>query len=218
MKNEGDLEKELDTLGLLEKAKDICSQLGQDAAISYIRSGCRLLNKVYHPDLNPQNPEKAKELQQQLNQAQYLLNQAKDETLAGMLQKKGSEETSRKKKILVVEDEFGLQSTLKEVFQLEGYEVRVAVDGDDGYKIYKTFKPDLIFTDIIMPRMNGLELVRKIRKSDPGIRVIYVSGFFGIRPLKIELDEEVLRYGYPILPKPTKISVMLDLVKEYLES
>ena len=43
MKNEGDLEKELDTLGLLEKAKDICSQLGQDAAISYIRSGCRLL-------------------------------------------------------------------------------------------------------------------------------------------------------------------------------
>ena len=218
MKGEGDLEKELDDLGLLEKAKDICSQLGQDAAISYIRSGCRLLNKVYHPDLNPQNPEKAKELQQRLNQAQWLLNHAKDETLVGMLQKKGVPETSRKKKILVVEDEFGLQSTLKEVFQLEGYEVRVAVDGDEGYEIYKTFKPDLIFTDIVMPRMNGLELVKKIRKSDPGIRVIYVSGFFGIRPLKKELDEEVLRYGYPILPKPTKISVMLDLVKEYLES
>jgi len=218
MKNDGDLEKELDALGLLEKAKDICSQLGPDAGISYVRSGCRLLNKVYHPDLNPQNPEKAKELQQRLNQAQWLLNKAKDETLVRILQKQSLQETSRKKKILVVEDEFGLQSTLKEVFQLEGYEVRVAVDGDEGYGVYKTFKPDLIFTDIIMPRMNGLELVRKIRKSDPGIRVIYVSGFFGIRPLKKELDEEVLRYGYPILPKPTKISVMLDLVKEYLES
>ena len=64
-----------------------------------------------------------------------------------------------------MEDEFGLQATLKEVFQLEGYDVRVAVDGDVGYEIYRKFKPDLVFTDIVMPRMNGLELVRKIRKN-----------------------------------------------------
>ena len=178
MNNEVDLEKELDALGLLEKAREIYAELGEDAAVSYIRSGYRLLNKVYHPDLNPQNPEKAKALQQRLNQAQRLLNRAKDKTLVGILQKEGERKTSKKKKILVVEDEFGLQATLKEVFQLEGYDVRVAVDGDVGYEIYRKFKPDLVFTDIVMPRMNGLELVRKIRKTDRGIKVIYISGFF----------------------------------------
>ena len=90
-----------------------------------------------------------------------------------------NEEISQKKKILVVEDEFGLQSTLKEVFQLEGYDVRVAVDGDEGYEIYSKFKPDLVFTDIVMPRMNGLQLINEIRKSDRKIKVIYTSGFFG---------------------------------------
>ena len=51
---------------------------------------------------------------------------------------------------------------------------------------------------------------------DRDIKVIYISGFFGVRSLKKELDAEVSKYGYPVLPKPTKISVMLALVKEYL--
>jgi CheY-like chemotaxis protein len=210
------LEKELDDLGLLEKAREIFLELGDEAAISYIRSGYRLLSKVYHPDLNQQNPEKAKILQQRLNEAQQLLNRTNDRVLLDLLRKKKGEATSKRKKILVVEDEFGLQATLKEVFQLEGYEVRVAVDGDEGYQIYRRFKPDLILTDIVMPRMSGLEMVREIRKSDRGIRVVYMSGFFSVKSLKKELDEEVSRYGYPVLPKPTKISVMLELVKEYL--
>ncbi len=212
------LEKELDELGLLEKAREILSELGVEAAVSYIRSGYRLLSKVYHPDLNQQNPEKAKALQQKLNEVQRLLNRTNDRTLLDILKRKGKESRSEKKRILVVEDEFGLQATLKEVFQLEGYDVRVAVDGDEGYEVYRRFNPDLVLTDIVMPKMSGLELVRKIRESDPGIRVIYISGFFGVKQLKEELDEEVARYGYLVLPKPTKISVLLTLVKECLES
>ena len=210
------LEKELDDLGLLEKAREIFFELGDEAAISYIRSGYRLLSKVYHPDLNQQNPEKAKELQQRLNGVQRLLNKTNDTVLLRILRQKREEATSKRKKILVVEDEFGLQATLKEVFQLEGYDVRVAVDGDEGYEVYRRFKPDLVLTDIVMPRMSGLELVREIRKLDRHIRVVYMSGFFGVKTLKRELDEEVARYGYPVLPKPTKISVLLRLVKEYL--
>ena len=212
------LEKNLDDLGLLEKAREIFLALGAGAAISYIRSGYRLLNKVYHPDLNPQNPEKAKVLQQRLNDAQRLLNRTSDEALADILQNHSSQSTSnaKKMKILVVEDEFGLQATLKEVFQLEGYDVRVAIDGNEGYKVYRKFNPDLILTDIVMPKVSGLELVRKIRKSNRNIKVIYMSGFFGVKRLKAELNAEVARYGYPILSKPAKISVLLALVKEYM--
>ena len=212
------LEKEIDDLGLLERAREIYRDLGGEAAVTYVRSGYRLLNKVYHPDANPQNPEKAKALQQRLNEARRQLDRASDGMLLEILKNEEKQEISQKKKILVVEDEFGLQSTLKEVFQLEGYNVRVAVDGDEGYEIYRKFKPDLVFTDIVMPRMNGLELVKEIRKSDPDIKVIYMSGFFGVRPLKEELDEEVAKYGYSVLPKPTKISVMLAMVQEYLET
>ena len=210
------LEKELDELGLLEKAREIFFELGVDASISYIRSGYRLLSKVYHPDLNQRNPEKAKALQQKVNATQQLLNRTNDKKLLEILQKRTGKITSKRAKILVVEDEFGLQATLKEVFQLEGYDVRVAVDGDEGYEIYRRFKPDLILTDIVMPKLSGLELIGRIRKSDRGIRVIYMSGFFGVKQLKKELDEEVATYGYPVLPKPTKISTLLALVKEYL--
>ena len=65
--------------------------------------------------------------------------------------------------------------------------------------------------------MNGLELVRKIRVVNPQIKVIYISGFFGINRLKRELDEDILKYGYPTLSKPFKTSEMLDLAKSYLD-
>ncbi|GAJ22417.1 unnamed protein product, partial [marine sediment metagenome] len=121
-----------------------------------------------------------------------------------------------KKKILIVEDEFGLQETFRDIFLMEGYDVRVAVDGSNGYEIYRQFEPDLVFTDVVMPNMNGLELVKKIREINPRIKVIYTSGFFGIKRLKRELDEEILQYGYHAISKPFKVSAMLDLVKDYL--
>ena len=100
---------------------------------------------------------------------------------------------------------------------MEGYDVRVAVNGDSGYQIYREFKPDLVLTDVVMPKMSGLEFVRKIRETNTQIKVIYISGFFGINRLKRKLDEEILKYGYPILSKPFKINIMLDLVKDYLK-
>jgi CheY-like chemotaxis protein len=211
------LERDLSDLGLLEKAREICSELGETSALSYIKSSYHLLSKVYHPDLNPENQDKARELQQKLNRLNESLKCVDDRDLVALVRSSDDlKPVSAKKKILVVEDEFGLQETLRDVFQMEGYDVRVAVDGDKGYKAYLQFKPNLVFTDIVMPKMNGLELVSKIRERDPKIKVIYVSGFFGVRPLKDALDEEVRNYGYPVLAKPTRISVMLELIKEYI--
>lgn len=219
MKKTGSLERDLAALGLLDKAREIYAELGEASALSYVKSSYRLLSKICHPDINPKNIERAKELQQDLNRLNEGLKRVDDDAIIELIRgSDGYKKKSKtaKKKILVVEDEFGLQETLRDVFQMEGYDVRVAVDGDKGYKAYKKFRPDLVFTDIVMPKMTGLELVSKIRETDPWIKVIYVSGFFGVRPLKDALDEEVRNYGYPVLPKPTKISVMLGLVKEYM--
>ena len=218
MEKNDNLERDLADLGLLDRAREICSELGEKSAVSYIKSSYRQLSKVYHPDLNPKNADRARELQQKLNRLNASLKRVEERDLFELVRSKDDlKPVSAKKKILVVEDEFGMLETLRDTFQMEGYDVRVAVDGDKGYKVYRKFKPDLVFTDIVMPKMNGLELVSKIRETDPKIKVIYNSGFFGVRPLKDEVAEDVQKYNYPVLPKPIKLSVMLALVKEYLE-
>lgn len=210
------LERELIFLGLMEKAREIYTELGRKSALSYIKSSYHLLSKVYHPDLNPGKEEKAKNFQQRLNNASNLINLTSDEDLISLLKKDLHEEAHPKKKILVVEDEFGLQETLRDVFIMEGYEVRIAVDGEDGYQAYLEFQPDLVFTDVVMPKMSGVELVKKIRQKNKKIKVIYTSGFFGLKNIKRDLNEDVLKYGYHYLSKPYRISSMLELVDNYL--
>ncbi|MFC1868731.1 response regulator [Thermodesulfobacteriota bacterium] len=216
MSKRNDLINELTFLGLFDKAKEIFSELGERSALSYIKSSHRLLSKVYHPDLNPQNMEKANITQQRLNMVSRLISQMRDEEIIGLFKDDPQKDENRKKKILVVEDEFGLQEIFRDIFNMEGYDVRVAVDGINGYEVYQKFMPDLVFTDVVMPNMSGPELVKKIRELTPAIKVIYISGFFGIKRLKQELDEDISKYGYPTLSKPFKTSAMLRLVKNYL--
>jgi CheY-like chemotaxis protein len=211
------LESELRYLGLLDKAREIYSELGDRAVISYIRSSYRLLSKVYHPDLNPKHALKAKAAQQRLNRVRRLISQMPDAELVDLVRKGVRSQRRQKKKILVVEDEFGLQEVFRDIFLMEGYDVRVAVNGDTGLKCFREFAPDLVLTDVVMPKMSGLELVRKIRETHPTVKVVYISGFFGIDRVKRQLDEEILRYGYHTLSKPFKMSVLLDLLDGYLK-
>lgn len=211
-----ELKQELMFLDLYDKAREIYTELGERSVISYIRSSHRLLSKVYHPDLNPDNLNIAVKTQQSLNRLSTLINQMEDNEIVQMFNDNGSNNDNIKKKILVVEDEFGLQETFRDIFTMEGYEVRVAVDGVDGFDVYKQFLPDLVFTDVVMPKMSGIDLVKKIREINSDIKVIYVSGFFGIRRLSVKLDRDIAKYRYPTLAKPFKTSEMLELVKDYL--
>lgn len=67
------------------------------------------------------------------------------------------------KKILFVEDEEALQKTLGEVLKQEGYEVVSAFDGETGLNLVKSEKPDLILLDLIMPKMTGFEVLKKLK-------------------------------------------------------
>ena len=216
MDNHHGIEKELIYLGLHEKAREIYSELGETAALSYVKSSYRLLSKVYHPDLNPKNKEKAKIAQQRLNRFSRLLSRMSDNELIELIKTGLNKESRRKNKILIVDDELELQKLFRDILRSEGYDVWVAEDGVSGYEAYCQFRPDLVLTDIVMPGMSGLELARKMREITPWIKVIFVSGFFGVENLKQELDEEILRYGYGALSKPFKISEMLDLVRTYV--
>ena len=76
-------------------------------------------------------------------------------------------------KILIVEDDAFLSKMYAKKFQIAGYEVQVAHDGVEGYAKAKSFVPDLILMDILMPKQNGIETLDKI-KADPATKGIPV--------------------------------------------
>jgi DNA-binding response OmpR family regulator len=67
------------------------------------------------------------------------------------------------KRILLIEDTEDLGENIRDVLHIEGYDVEWARNGKVGYETYREINPDLIITDIIMPLMNGLEVIREVR-------------------------------------------------------
>ena len=88
---------------------------------------------------------------------------------------------SRQGRILVVEDNADSRDLLSKLLAMSGYEVLSAPDGESGYAAALKQVPDLIITDINMPRMDGLELLRKVRVEGvlAGTAVLVVTAFGG---------------------------------------
>lgn len=81
------------------------------------------------------------------------------------------------KKILIVEDEDIIVDLLQKKLSQEGYEISIARDGENGLKMMRQIKPDLVLLDIIMPKMGGFEVLEEMRKDEAlkKIPVIVVS-------------------------------------------
>ena len=78
-------------------------------------------------------------------------------------------------RILVVEDDPNILRGLDLNLAMEGYKVRTAADGEEGLRIARTERPDLLIVDVMLPRLGGLELVRELRKEDPGMPILILS-------------------------------------------
>ena len=77
------------------------------------------------------------------------------------------------KKILFIEDEAALQKTFNEILNEQGYEVIPALDGETGLRLAQTINPDLILLDLVLPKIHGFEILKKI-KQDENIKDIPV--------------------------------------------
>ncbi|MCU0614843.1 MAG: response regulator transcription factor [Desulfobacterales bacterium] len=83
--------------------------------------------------------------------------------------------TTKKKRILIIEDETHIAEGLKLNLLLQGYEVDLAGDGLSGLRGYKANQPDLIVLDIMLPGMDGLSVLKKIREEDERIPILILS-------------------------------------------
>ena len=89
--------------------------------------------------------------------------------------KKNEIPAGMEKKILIVEDEDALASVLSAKFRLEGFAVLIADNGADGLRKIKEWRPDVILLDIVMPKMNGYEVLENLQKNNNKIPVIIIS-------------------------------------------
>lgn len=67
------------------------------------------------------------------------------------------------KRICIIEDEVNIAEMYKTLFENEGYEVRLAHDGEEGLKLIKDFKPDLVLLDLMLPKINGFDVLKKLK-------------------------------------------------------
>jgi DNA-binding response OmpR family regulator len=84
--------------------------------------------------------------------------------------------------VLIIEDDDFIQKMLKQTFERAGYEVTTASNGRVGLQLYHRKSFDVVITDLIMPEMEGIETITSLRKSNPKVQVIAISGGGRHRP------------------------------------
>jgi PAS domain S-box-containing protein len=81
------------------------------------------------------------------------------------------------RRILVVDDDPGICHTLKEILEASGCRVETACDGAQGLERVESFAPDLVLSDVVMPKMDGYELYTAVRRQRPGLPVLMMTAF-----------------------------------------
>lgn len=78
-------------------------------------------------------------------------------------------------KVLLVEDEASLAMILRDTLDAQGFSVSTANDGEEGLRMFFEDKPDVLVADVMMPRMDGFEMVRRIRREDRRTPVLFLT-------------------------------------------
>lgn len=119
------------------------------------------------------------------------------------------------KKILFIEDELTLQKTFKDILKKGNYEMISSLDGETGLKIAKSKKPDLILLDLILPRMHGFEVLKKL-KEDPEtkeIPVIILTNLEGAKEVEKAIELGANTY---LVKTRYRLEEIIDKIKKIL--
>ena len=121
-------------------------------------------------------------------------------------------------KILVVDDDKAFAEVLATKFKASGFEVAIAVDGEEGVARANEFMPDLIFMDVKMPKMDGIEAVLKLKENPKtkNIRVILLTAFGDPQPEIYKTDKKFAQElgAFEYMLKTQDLEDIVDRVKQ----
>lgn len=121
-------------------------------------------------------------------------------------------------KILIVEDDPLISRMYQKIFTFEGYEVEMAADGEEGWEKIKKVKPTLVLLDIMMPKMNGLQVLEKI-KLDPEVKaipIVMLTNLAGVQDAETALAKGAIKYIVKSEHEPQEITTMVkEIVAAY---
>lgn len=103
-------------------------------------------------------------------------------------------------RVLVVDDEILIAETIAEILNQNGFEAHTATSGDEAILLAMRTCPDVVLSDVVMPRMSGVELGIEIRKELPATRVLLISGQSSTSDLLRRGAES--GHSFELLPKP----------------
>ena len=116
--------------------------------------------------------------------------------------------------ILIIDDEVLIRENLKTVFLMEGYEVVLAGNGEDGVSKFADSEPDVVLLDVKLPDIDGKEVLERIKKVDGNAVVLIITGMPGFE----DAVEFIKSGAYDYLPKPMNIEELKFHVERALES
>src|ERR1700745_196626 len=119
----------------------------------------------------------------------------------------------RKKRVLAIDDEPAMTEWLKILLEHAGYEARTALIGTRGEELFKTWRPDAVITDMMLPDVDGIELVRKFKQLDTEAEVIVITGQGNI-PRSVEA---VKAGAFDFLEKPIDAERLLDKLEKAIK-
>jgi len=117
------------------------------------------------------------------------------------------------RRVLVVDDEKGIREALQQVLEYEEIEVQACASGSEALVRYAEFRPHLVFLDVKMQGMDGLETLRKLRELDPRAQVVMISGHG-----TVQTAVEATQLGaYDFLEKPLDTDRILLTLRNALQ-
>ena len=123
--------------------------------------------------------------------------------------KTATQTPARPMRVLVVDDEEPVRKFVDRVLQKAGYETSVASDGPDALEIAQKVRPlDILVTDLMMPLMAGDELARRLRQSEPALKVLYLTAYSD----RLFKERSTLWQDEAFLEKPCSVKGLVEAV------
>jgi YesN/AraC family two-component response regulator len=113
-------------------------------------------------------------------------------------------------RVLVVDDEAYIRNLIRDTLQARQYSAGTAANGEEALEVLGRDRYDIVVTDVVMPGMGGLDLVKQVRRRHPHVHVIVLTGY----PRSADISDFLAEGVDDFLPKPFRGNDLIDVIRK----